>query len=200
MRRRPCSRRPLLYSAWDGKVSHFLAIIEPNWVGAIPWGRFNNIKLCNSRSSERRRWVRLTTFVRAGERRLSNMLYLASISVIPIIVAVTFHEAAHGFVVHLLGDETPWRLGRVSFNPLKHIDPVGTILLPGFLLLLHSPCRAQQSSLAPRLRSVQSSHYHGRRCRWRHPWFLRLLLSISPGQGGRALHLQTLTGQNSIGA
>ena len=40
---------------------------------------------------------------------------------------------------HLLGDETAWRLGRVSFNPLKHIDPVGTILLPGFLLLLQSP-------------------------------------------------------------
>jgi Zn-dependent protease len=70
---------------------------------------------------------------------LSNMLHLASIWGIPIIVAVTFHEAAHGFVARLLGDETAWRLGRVSFNPLKHIDPVGTILLPGFLLLLHSP-------------------------------------------------------------
>ena len=70
---------------------------------------------------------------------MSNMLYLASIWVIPIIVAVTFHEAAHGFVARLLGDETAWRLGRVSFNPLKHIDPVGTILLPAFLLLLHSP-------------------------------------------------------------
>ena len=70
---------------------------------------------------------------------MSNILYLTSIWVIPIIVAITFHEAAHGFVAHLLGDETAWRLGRVSFNPLKHIDPVGTILLPGFLLLLHSP-------------------------------------------------------------
>jgi Zn-dependent protease len=58
--------------------------------------------------------------------------------VIPIIVAITFHEAAHGFVADLLGDETAWRLGRVSFNPL-HIDPIGTILLPGFLLLLRSP-------------------------------------------------------------
>jgi Zn-dependent protease len=75
----------------------------------------------------------------AEDRSLSNMLYLASIWVIPIIVAITFHEAAHGFVAHLFGDETAWRLGRVSFNPLKHIDPVGTILLPGFLLLLHSP-------------------------------------------------------------
>src|SRR6266852_8752038 len=68
-----------------------------------------------------------------------NLIYLASIWVIPIIVAITFHEAAHGFVARLLGDDTAWRLGRVTFNPLKHIDPVGTILLPGFLLLLHSP-------------------------------------------------------------
>src|SRR2546430_9721220 len=68
-----------------------------------------------------------------------NMIYLASIWAIPIIIAITFHEAAHGFVARLLGDETAWRLGRVSFNPLKHIDPVGTILLPGLLLLLRSP-------------------------------------------------------------
>jgi Zn-dependent protease len=68
-----------------------------------------------------------------------NFIYLATIWVIPALIAITFHEAAHGFVAHLLGDDTAWRLGRVSFNPLKHIDPVGTILLPGMLLLLHSP-------------------------------------------------------------
>ena len=68
-----------------------------------------------------------------------NFIYLATIWVIPAIIAITFHEAAHGFVAHLLGDDTAWRLGRVSFNPLKHIDPVGTILLPGMLLLLRSP-------------------------------------------------------------
>ena len=55
------------------------------------------------------------------------------------IVAITFHEAAHGFVAHLLGDDTAWRLGRVSFNPAKHIDPFGTIILPGILLLLRAP-------------------------------------------------------------
>lgn len=69
----------------------------------------------------------------------ANTIYLASIWIIPVIVAVTFHEAAHGFVAHLLGDDTAWRLGRVSFNPLKHIDPFGTVLLPGLLLLMHSP-------------------------------------------------------------
>src|ERR1700758_1475975 len=71
--------------------------------------------------------------------QLPNMIYLASIWVIPLVIAITFHEAAHGFVARLLGDETAWRLGRVSLNPLKHIDPVGTILLPGMLLLLRSP-------------------------------------------------------------
>ncbi len=69
----------------------------------------------------------------------SNIIYLATIWVIPVIIAITFHEAAHGFVAHLLGDDTAWRLGRVSFNPLKHIDPVGTILLPGILLLMRAP-------------------------------------------------------------
>jgi Zn-dependent protease len=71
--------------------------------------------------------------------QLPNMLYLASIWVIPVVIAVTFHEAAHGFVARFLGDDTAWKLGRVSLNPIKHIDPVGTILLPGFLLLLGSP-------------------------------------------------------------
>jgi Zn-dependent protease len=71
--------------------------------------------------------------------QLPNVIYLASIWAIPVVIAVTFHEAAHGFVARFLGDETAWKLGRVSLNPIKHIDPVGTIVLPGFLLLLGSP-------------------------------------------------------------
>lgn len=69
----------------------------------------------------------------------SNIIYLLTIWAIPVIVAITFHEAAHGYVAYLLGDGTAWRQGRVSFNPIKHIDPVGTVLLPGMLLLAHSP-------------------------------------------------------------
>ena len=67
------------------------------------------------------------------------MAYEISIWLLPVLIAVTFHEAAHGFVAHLLGDDTAWRLGRVSFNPWKHIDPIGTILMPAILLLIHSP-------------------------------------------------------------
>ena len=66
-------------------------------------------------------------------------LYDISVWVIPLVIAITFHEAAHGFVAHALGDDTAWKLGRVSLNPLKHIDPFGTLILPGMLLLAHSP-------------------------------------------------------------
>jgi Zn-dependent protease len=52
--------------------------------------------------------------------------------------AITFHEAAHGYVAHLFGDDTALTQGRVSFNPLRHIDPVGTILIPALLLLSHA--------------------------------------------------------------
>lgn len=69
----------------------------------------------------------------------NDAIYLITIWAIPVIVAITFHEAAHGLVAHLLGDDTAWWLGRVSLNPAKHIDPFGTILLPGLLLLLHAP-------------------------------------------------------------
>jgi Zn-dependent protease len=67
------------------------------------------------------------------------MIYIVSIWLLPVLIAVTFHEAAHGFVARFLGDETASRLGRVSLNPLRHIDPIGTIVLPGLLLLARSP-------------------------------------------------------------
>jgi len=66
-------------------------------------------------------------------------LYDVSVWVLPLIIAITFHEAAHAFVAHRLGDNTAYDLGRVSFNPFKHIDPFGTVLLPGILLLSHAP-------------------------------------------------------------
>jgi Zn-dependent protease len=70
---------------------------------------------------------------------LNVSLYDLSVWVLPLIFAITFHEAAHAFVAHRLGDNTASELGRVSFNPLKHIDPFGTVILPGILLLSHSP-------------------------------------------------------------
>lgn len=66
-------------------------------------------------------------------------LYAASAWVLPLVFAITFHEAAHGFAAWRLGDDTALKMGRVSFNPLRHIDPFGTLLLPAILLLSHSP-------------------------------------------------------------
>ena len=66
-------------------------------------------------------------------------LYDLSVWVLPLVIAITFHEAAHGFVAHHFGDNTAWERGRVTFNPLKHIDPFGTLLLPALLLFAHSP-------------------------------------------------------------
>jgi len=66
-------------------------------------------------------------------------LYDVSVWVLPLVIAITFHEAAHGFVAHRLGDNTAFDLGRVSFNPLRHIDPFGTLMMPAILLMAHSP-------------------------------------------------------------
>jgi Zn-dependent protease len=76
---------------------------------------------------------------RAGQIHLNFSLYDLSVWVLPLVTAITFHEAAHGFVAHALGDDTAWKLGRVSANPLRHIDPFGTLILPAMLLLSHSP-------------------------------------------------------------
>jgi Zn-dependent protease len=73
------------------------------------------------------------------DQPLYLLAYEVSVWLLPILIAVTFHEAAHGFVAHLLGDDTAWRLGRVTFNPFKHVDPFGTVVLPVLLLLARSP-------------------------------------------------------------
>jgi Zn-dependent protease len=72
-------------------------------------------------------------------QQFAPLLYTISVWALPAIVAITFHEAAHGFVALQFGDDTALRLGRVTFNPLKHIDPMGTIVLPALLLFLRSP-------------------------------------------------------------
>ena len=74
-----------------------------------------------------------------GTHPLNVTAYDLSIWILPLVIAITFHEAAHGFVAHALGDNTAWELGRVSFNPLRHIDPFGTVMLPAMLFLSHSP-------------------------------------------------------------
>ncbi len=68
-----------------------------------------------------------------------DMLLRIIVIGIPILLAITLHEAAHGYAALRYGDDTALRAGRISLNPLRHIDPIGTLLLPGFLLLVGSP-------------------------------------------------------------
>lgn len=68
-----------------------------------------------------------------------NPIQYFTISIIPVLLAITVHEAAHGYAAKHFGDKTAFFLGRITLNPLKHIDPIGTILIPGALLLLNAP-------------------------------------------------------------
>jgi Zn-dependent protease len=67
---------------------------------------------------------------------LHNVLITVCVYAIPVIFAITLHEAAHGFVARHFGDNTAWMLGRVTLNPAKHIDPIGTVALPLITLAL----------------------------------------------------------------
>ena len=69
---------------------------------------------------------------------LSPIQYF-TISIIPVLLAITVHEAAHGYAAKHFGDKTAYYLGRITLNPIKHIDPLGTVVIPGILLLLSAP-------------------------------------------------------------
>ncbi|MEW6293593.1 MAG: site-2 protease family protein [Pseudomonadota bacterium] len=65
---------------------------------------------------------------------MENLIQTLAIYAIPVIFAITLHEAAHGYVARHFGDPTAWQLGRITLNPVKHVDPVGTLLVPALLL------------------------------------------------------------------
>ncbi len=69
----------------------------------------------------------------------STMMLVISVWALPLLIAITFHEAAHAYAARMCGDDTAWMLGRVTLNPIKHIDPFGTVLLPLLLLAMQSP-------------------------------------------------------------
>jgi Zn-dependent protease len=70
---------------------------------------------------------------------LATIGHALSVWLLPVLVAITFHEAAHGWMAERCGDSTARLMGRVTFNPIKHVDPFGTLILPGLLLLLQAP-------------------------------------------------------------
>ena len=61
---------------------------------------------------------------------IANLIQTVAIYALPVLFAITLHEAAHGYVARHFGDNTAWALGRVTLNPIKHIDPLGTIVMP----------------------------------------------------------------------
>jgi len=70
---------------------------------------------------------------------IAQLIQNIAIYALPVLFAITVHEAAHGYAARYFGDNTAWQLGRVTLNPLKHIDPFGTILLPLILVVIGSP-------------------------------------------------------------
>lgn len=67
------------------------------------------------------------------------LIQTIAISALPVIFAITLHEAAHGYAARHFGDNTAWLAGRISLNPLRHVDPFGTVLLPLLLFVVNSP-------------------------------------------------------------
>ena len=99
---------------------------------------------------------------------IENAIQIICVYAIPLIFAITLHEAAHGWAAKKLGDDTAWILGRVTANPVPHIDPVGTVLVPGALVLMSAltggagfvfgQARADQSALLQALQPRHDAH------------------------------------------
>lgn len=70
---------------------------------------------------------------------MTNPFYVAATVIVPMVFAIVLHEIAHGWAARLLGDPTAYERGRLSLNPLRHVDPMGTLILPGMLKLLGLP-------------------------------------------------------------
>ena len=70
---------------------------------------------------------------------MNETIYNAAALIVPLIIAIVFHEVSHGLVANLLGDPTAKEQRRLSFNPIRHVDPIGTVVLPGLLALVKAP-------------------------------------------------------------
>ena len=69
---------------------------------------------------------------------MQDIIQTIAVYALPLLIAITLHEAAHGYVARMFGDNTAFVAGRITLNPLKHIDPIGTVLVPASILLLSS--------------------------------------------------------------
>ena len=127
---------------------------------------------------------------------LGNLVYGLSVWIVPLLLAITLHEAAHGYAALKLGDDTAKRMGRISINPLRHIDPVGTVAMP---LNPAGPVRRQ---FHVRLRQAGPGGFHrlrnpridmvkvaaaGPLCNLLQAWIAALLLHAAGGPFSSAL-------------
>jgi Zn-dependent protease len=91
----------------------------------------------------------------------ANPIYEAATAIIPILIAVTFHEVAHGLVANWFGDPTARLAGRLSLNPFRHVDPVGTILLPVSLAIAGAPVFGWAKPVPVRTDRLRNPRWHG---------------------------------------
>ncbi len=70
---------------------------------------------------------------------MNETILKAAALIVPLVIAIVFHEVAHGLAARALGDRTAQEMNRLSLNPLRHVDPIGTVVLPGFLALASLP-------------------------------------------------------------
>ena len=94
-----------------------------------------------------------------------DTLYQIAVWLIPLVIAIVFHEVAHGYVARLFGDHTAERTGRLTLNPIRHVDPVGTVVVPMVLALAHAPIFGWAKPVpvvAARMRNPAPRHGAGR--------------------------------------
>ena len=133
-----------------------------------------------------------------------NLVQKISIWVIPVLLTITVHEVSHGWIARKLGDNTAFMLGRLTLNPLKHVDPVGTILIPGMLLLLQAgfifgyakpvPINWKNLRHPKRDMALVAAAGPGANLLMAIGWALLIRLGLSLGETGMALILMGVAG------
>ena len=90
----------------------------------------------------------------------NNLLWNVATWLIPLIIAIVFHEVSHGLVANMLGDPTAKQRGRLTFNPIKHVDPFGTVLLPMILAVSGAPIFGWAKPVPVVARRLRNPRFH----------------------------------------
>ena len=133
-----------------------------------------------------------------------NLVQKIAVWVVPVLLAITVHEVAHGWIARKLGDNTAFMLGRLTLNPLKHVDPMGTIVIPGLLLLMQAgfifgyakpvPINWKNLRQPKRDMALVAAAGPGANCLMAIGWALLIRLGLLLGETGMALVLMGVAG------